>query len=79
MLIWLPRQGFMPPGTKCKSEAYIPPRIFNDSSYCYCGLLKASPDNAKCTFCGDKVMKLIEKSVKQGKVAPHVWQWYICV
>ena len=39
---------------------------------CYCGLLKASPDVAKCTFCGDKVMKLIEQSGKQGEVVPQL-------
>ena len=70
MLIWLPQQGYQQPGTKCKNEAYILQRVFNDPSYCYCGLLKASPDDVKCTFCLDKVMKLIEQSVKDGKIPP---------
>ena len=75
MLIWLPQQGFQQPGTKCKNEAYIhiPQRVFiNDQSYCYCGLLKASPDDDKCTFCGDAVMKLMKQSVKEGKIAPQL-------
>lgn len=72
MLIWLPQQGFQQPGTKCKNEAYIPERVFSDPSYCYCGLLKASPDDAKCFFCGDTVMKFIEQTVKEGKIAPQL-------
>ena len=48
----------------------MPQRVLNDLSYCYCGLLKASPDDIKHTFCGDKVMKLIEQSVKAGNIAP---------
>lgn len=72
MLIWLPQQGFQQPGTKCKNEAYIPSRVFSDPLYCYCGLLKTSPDDDKCMFCGDPVMTLIDKSVKEGKVYPQL-------
>ena len=52
MLIWLPHQGFQQPGTKGKNETFIPSRVFSDPSYCYCGLLKASPEDDKCIFCG---------------------------
>ena len=72
MLFWLPQQGFQQPGTKCKNEAYIPQRVFNDPGYCYCGLLKASLGDDKCTFCGDAVMKHIDQSVKEGKIAPQL-------
>ena len=72
MLIWLPQQGFQQPGTKWKNEAYIPSRVFSDPLYCYCGLLKTSPDDDKCMFCGDPVMTLIDKSVKEGKVYPQL-------
>ena len=72
MFIWLPQQGFQQPGTKCKNEAYIPSRVFSDPLYCYCGLLKTSSDDVKCMFCGDLVMTLIDKCVKEGKVYPQL-------
>ena len=72
MLIWLPQQGFQQPEAACKNVAYIPERVFSDPSYCYCGLLKACPEDAKCCFCGDPIIKLIEHSVKDGKIAPQL-------
>ena len=72
MLIWLPQQGSQQPGTKGKNEAYIPSRVFSDPSYCYCGLLKASPEDDKCIFCGDPAMKLIKKSAKEYKIVPQL-------
>ena len=72
MLIWLPQHGFQQPEAASKNEAYIPERVFSDPSYCYCGLLKASPEDAKCFFCGHQIMKLIEQSVKDGKIAPQL-------
>ena len=48
------------------------PRVFSDPSYYYCGLLKACPEDAKCSFCGDPIIKLIEHSVKDGKIAPQL-------
>ena len=72
MLIWLPQQGFQQPEAACKNVAYIPERVFNDPSYCYCGLLKACPEDAKCCVCGDPIMKFIEQSVKDGRIAPQL-------
>jgi len=72
MLIWLPLHGFQQPEAASKNVAYIPERVFSDPSYCYCGLLKASPEDAKCFFCGHPIMKLIEESVKDGKIAPQL-------
>ena len=71
-LIWLPQHGFQQPEAASKNVAYIPERVFSDPSYCYCGLLKASPEDAKCFFCGHPIMKLIEQSVKDGKIAPQL-------
>ena len=72
MLIWLPQLGFQQPEAACKNVAYIPERVFNDPSYCYCGLLKACPEDAKCCVCGDPIMKFIEQSVKDGRIAPQL-------
>lgn len=72
MLIWLPQQGFQQQGAKCKNEAYTPSGVFSDQSYCYCGLFKTSPDVNQCTFCGDPVMTLKDKSVKKGKIYPQL-------
>ena len=49
MLIWLPQHGFQQPEVASKNVAYIPERVFSDPSYCYCGLLKASSEDAKCS------------------------------
>ncbi|RMX45671.1 hypothetical protein pdam_00023844 [Pocillopora damicornis] len=65
-------QGFQQPEAACKNVAYIPERVFNDPSYCYCGLLKACPEDAKCCVCGDPIMKFIEQSVKDGRIAPQL-------
>ena len=74
MLIWLPQHGFQLPKAASKNVAYIQKRLFSDPSYCYnnCGLLKASPEDAKCFFCGHPIRKLIEQSVKDGKIAPQL-------
>ena len=72
MLIWLPQQGFQQPEAACKNVAYIPERVFSDPSYCYCGLLKACREDAKCCFCGDPIIKRIEQTVKDGKIAPQL-------
>ena len=69
MMIWLPEQGFNLSENKAQNAAYIPPRVFSDPAYCYCGLAKPCPADEKCTFCTDPVMQLIEKSVKDGKIA----------
>ena len=69
MLIWLPQQGLQQPEAACKNAAYIPARVFSGPSYCYCGLLKACPEDAKCCFCGDPIMKFIEQSVRDGRIA----------
>ena len=33
-----------------------------------CGLLKTNPSDAKCSICGYPLMRLIEKSVTEGKI-----------
>ena len=68
MTIWLPEQGVELSGHKAKNEAYIPARVFDDPSYCYCGLLKAYPNDPKCTLCSDTIMTLVDESVKDGKI-----------
>ena len=68
MLVWLPENGFRHSDSNCHNEAYIPHRVVEDPSYCYCGLLKANSSDAKCTFCCDPVMRLIEQSVRRGKI-----------
>jgi hypothetical protein len=35
MLVWLPEHGYELPGNKSDNEVYIPPRIFENPSYCY--------------------------------------------
>jgi len=72
MLVWLPEHGFKQSGTIRKNDPYIPPRCTQDELYCYCGLLKPSPDAEKCTFCGDTVMQLIHETVKHRKVSPQL-------
>ena len=72
MLIWLPQQGLQQPEAACKNVAFIPERVFNDPSHCYRGLLKACPEDAKCCVCGDPIMKFIEQSVKDGRIAPQL-------
>ena len=68
MLIWLPEQGYEPCSYTPSKSVYIPPRIFNDSCYCYCGLQKADPTDTSCYFCGDNILSLTHESVKQGKL-----------
>ena len=68
MLIWLPEQGYEPCSYTPSKSVYIPPRIFNDSSYCYCGLQKADSTDTSCYFCSDNLLSLIHESVKQGKI-----------
>ena len=68
MLIWLPEHGYESSSYSPSKNVYIPSRVFNDSSYCYCGLKKASQTDRKCCFCNDKLMSLIDDSVHQGKI-----------
>ena len=72
MLIWLPEQGYEPCSYAPSKSVYISPRVFNDSSYCYCGLQKADPTDTSCYFCSDNIFSLIHKSVKQGKILPGI-------
>lgn len=67
MLIWLSEQGFEP-NTYKHNAVYIPCRVFDDDRYCYCNLEKADPRESKCTFCGDPLMDMIQKSIDQGTV-----------
>ena len=53
-------------------NVYIPQRVFNDSNYCYCGLHKADPADQSCCLCGDHLMTLINKSVKEGKIVARL-------
>ncbi|XP_048580094.1 uncharacterized protein LOC116606566 isoform X1 [Nematostella vectensis] len=69
MLVWLPEQGHQPCSYTESKDVYIPERV-NDPAYCYCGLLKASPANTHCCFCGDKLMTLIHESVVNKKYSP---------
>lgn len=68
MLVWLPEQHHEPCSYTPSKDVYIPQRVFNDSSYCYCGLHKADPADQSCCFCSDHLMKLIHDSIKQGKI-----------
>ena len=68
MLIWLPENGYELSRKKSPNEAYIPTRVLENACYCYCGALKTKPRDAKCSFCGDPLMRLIEKSVREGKI-----------
>ena len=58
MLVWLPEQGF-DLSTYKHNGIYIPNR-FN--------LEKTDASDEKCSFCGDPIMALIQKSVEEGKV-----------
>lgn len=49
-------------------NVYIPQRVLNDSNYCYCGLHKADPAEQSCCFCGEHLMTLIHKIVKDGEI-----------
>ena len=53
-------------------NVYIPQRVFNDSNYCYCGLHKADPADQSCCLCGDHLMTLINKSVKEEKIVARL-------
>ena len=70
MLIWLPQHGFQQPEAASKNAAYIPERVFSDSFYCYCGLLKASQDNT-CFFVNTH-SKIIHQRVKDGQLTPEL-------
>lgn len=72
MLIWLPEQGYEPCSYAPSKSVYIPPWVFDDSSYCYCGLQKADPTDTSCYFCSDNIFSLIHASVKQGKILPGI-------
>ena len=67
MLIWLSEQGFEP-NTQKHNAVYIPCRVFDDERYCNCNLQKADPRGSKCTFCGDPLMDMIQKSIDQGTI-----------
>ena len=49
-------------------NVYIPQRVFNDSNYSYCGLHKADPADQSCCLCGEHLMTLIHKTVKDGEI-----------
>ena len=70
MLIWLPEQGHEPCSYTPSKSVYIPPRVFDDPSYCYCGLQKADQTDTGCSFCTDPLLCLIHESVSQGKILP---------
>lgn len=59
---------FLCPKQKCLHT----PQVFDDSSYCYCGLQKADPTDSSCYFCSDNIFSLIHASVKQGKILPCI-------
>ena len=77
MLVWLPEHGYESSSYSLSKHVYIPSRVFNDCSYCYCGLKKASQTDRKCCFCNDKLMSLIDDSVHQGKstIIPMAFLW----
>jgi hypothetical protein len=68
MLVWLPEQGHNTCSYTPSKSVYIPPRVFNDNNYCYCGLEKSDPENTSCDFCGDPLLSLIHASVTQCKI-----------
>ena len=68
MLIWLPEHGYKLSRTKGPNEAYIPIRVLENTSYCYCGALKTDSRDSQCSFCGDPLMIFIKKSVSEGKI-----------
>jgi len=70
MLIWLPEHNHVPCLYTQSKEVYIPPRVFEDCNYCYCGLEKADPSDNNCCFCGDSTMTLIHESVMAKKYKP---------
>ena len=70
MLVWLPEHGHNPCLYTESKDVYIPPRVLNDSAYCYCGLEKADPGDIKCCFCSDRTMFLIHESVKARQYKP---------
>ena len=55
-----------------RKNVYIPQKVFNDSNYCYCGLHKADPADQSCCLCGDHLMTLINKSVKEEKIVARL-------
>ena len=71
MLVWLPEQGF-DLSTYKHNGIYIPNRVFSDTRFCYCNLEKTDASDAKCSFCGDPIMALIQQSVEQGKVLSQI-------
>ena len=68
MLLWLPEKHHEPCSYTPSENVYIPQRVFNDSNYCYCGPHKSDPADQSCCLCGDHLMTLIHKSVKEGKL-----------
>ena len=76
-LIWLRQKdpcSIVYSGGKDKeSDSYIPIRVSKKKdNYCYCGEAKGNPDDDKCHICSSNIMKLVEKSVKEGKVDPGI-------
>lgn len=69
MSIWLPKKGFDAFFyIKLSKDVGIPGRIFDNGSYCYCGLEKADQADANCCFCGDQLYKAIQDRVVAGKI-----------
>ena len=62
-LVWLREQEGYSSGAQTTNKCvYIPPRV-ESREYCYCGLMKADPQDPYCCFC-DEMMKEIECCVK---------------
>ena len=61
------------PQAKVFTYPHRAPRwVFDDSSYCYCGLQKADLTDTNAVTISDNIVSLIHESVKQGKILPVI-------
>lgn len=65
-LIWLRTRGLNISKPTNSNATYIPKKVFNDQTVCYCGLSKLASVN-KCRFCNHSFREKIKNSVLQGK------------
>jgi hypothetical protein len=65
-LLWLRSRGYNISKPTNSNATYIPKKVFNDPSVCYCGLSKLASVN-RCRFCNHSLREKIKNSVLHGK------------
>ena len=65
-LLWLRSRGYNISKPTNSNATYIPKKVFNDPSVCYCGLSKLASVN-RCRFCNHSLREKIKNSVLHSK------------